>query len=151
MVPFALEVYLSGEIHSDWREQLRAGAEQRGLPCHFTAPICDHAASDEIGDAVLGAQPNAFWRDHSAAKINAIRTRTAIARADVVVIRFGPQYKQWNAAFDAGIAVALGKQLITLHDDDLVHPLKEINAAAAASARSPEQVLEILAYVCTKD
>ena len=78
-------------------------------------------------------------------------TRTAIEHADVVVVRFGDQYRQWNAAFDAGYAAALNKPLIILHDPSLTHPLKEVDAAAQAVAETPQQVVEILRYVtCAK-
>lgn len=75
-----------------------------------------------------------------------IRTRTLIRDADVVVVRFGDRYRQWNAAFDAGMAAALGKALVTQHDRALDHALKEVDAAALAVCREPEQVVETLAY-----
>ncbi|MGD2076217.1 MAG: YtoQ family protein [Gammaproteobacteria bacterium] len=131
------KVYLSGEIHTDWRERIIRGAEELGLPILFTSAVTDHAASDAAGD-VLGAESDSFWRDHKSAKVNAIRTRTHIQQCDVAVIRFGDKYKQWNAAFDAGCCAALGKPYITLHDADLVHPLKEVDAAAMAWATEPE-------------
>src|SRR5690606_35104390 len=137
-------VYLSGEIHTDWREQIKEGAKD--LDVVFTGPVTDHDASDAAGDC-LGAESNPFWRDHKSAKVNAIRTRTLIEQADLVVIRFGDKYKQWNAAFDAGYCAALGKPYITLHSEELVHPLKEVDAAAMAWATKPEQVVEILRYV----
>ena len=140
------QVYLSGEIHTDWRQQIRAGCEARDLPVAFTSAVTDHGASDAAGD-VLGAEQNGFWRDHKSAKVNAIRTRTHIENCDVAVVRFGDRYKQWNAAFDAGICAALGKPYITLHDESLVHPLKEVDAAAMAWATEVEQVVELLAYV----
>ena len=143
----ALSVYLSGEIHTDWREQIVAGAE--GLEVTFNSPVTDHAASDDCGVAILGAEPNKYWHDHKGAMVNAIRTRKGIADADVVVVRFGDQYKQWNAAFDAGYAAALGKSLIILHGPDHAHPLKEVDAAALVVAESPRQVVEILRYVLT--
>ena len=141
------EVYLSGEIHSDWRERIAAGAGEAGLPVDFTGPVTDHGASDDCGVAILGPEENAFWKDRKGAGINAIRTRTLIRRADVVVVRFGDRYRQWNAAFDAGFAAALGKPLIVLHDAGLTHPLKEVDAAALAVASEPEQVVEALRYV----
>ena len=141
------EVYLSGEIHSDWRERVCAGAEEAGLPVDFTSPVTDHGASDDCGVAILGAEEKAFWKDHKGAGINAIRTRTLLRRADAVVVRFGDRYRQWNAAFDAGFAAALGKPLIVLHDAGLTHPLKEVDAAALAVAEEPEQVVEVLRYV----
>ncbi len=139
-------VYLSGEIHTDWREQIMRGAEQLQLPVEFSSAVTDHAASDAAGD-VLGAESEAFWRDHKSAKVNAIRTRTLIERSDVVVVRFGDQYRQWNAAFDAGYAAALNKPLITLHDAEIVHALKEVDAAAQAWATTTAQVVDIIAYV----
>ena len=140
-----LKVYLSGEIHTSWREEIMAGAE--GLDVTFDAPVTDHAASDDCGVAILGPEQSKFWHDHKGAKLNAIRTRTAIEAADVVVVRFGDKYKQWNAAFDAGQAAALGKALITLHAPELNHALKEVDAAANAVASTPEQIVEILSYV----
>lgn len=142
-----LSVYLSGEIHTDWREQIISGAE--GLDATFNSPVTDHAASDDCGVAVLGAEPNKYWHDHKGAMVNAIRTRKGIADADVVVVRFGDKYKQWNAAFDAGYAAALGKSLIVLHGPDHQHALKEVDAAALAVAEDPRQVVEILRYVLT--
>ena len=139
-------VYLSGEIHSDWRERIRSGAAQAGLPVTFTAPVTDHASSDDCGVAILGEESDPFWKDHKGAGINAIRTRTLIERADVVVVRFGEKYRQWNAAFDAGYACALGKPLVVLHPGELTHALKEVDAAAQAVAETSEQVVRILKY-----
>lgn len=140
-------VYLSGEIHSQWREQIEAGLKQAGLPVSLSAPVTDHAASDDCGDMILGKEQSPFWKDHKASKINSIRTRTLIEKSDVVVVRFGDKYRQWNAAFDAGYAAALGKSIITLHDAELTHALKEVDAAALAVAQTPEQVVEIMKYV----
>lgn len=143
------QVYLSGEIHTDWRERIEQGIQAAGLPVSLSAPITDHASSDDCGDVILGAEDQAFWKDHKASKINSIRTRTLIERADVVVVRFGDKYRQWNAAFDAGYASALGKSIISLHDPELTHPLKEVDAAALAVAQTPEEVVEIMKYVIT--
>ncbi len=142
-----MDVYLSGEIHTDWRDRITAACE--GLDIDFSAPVTDHAASDDCGVAIFGAEPDKFWHDHKGAKLNAIRTRTLIERADVVVVRFGDQYKQWNAAFDAGYAAALGTPLIVLHGPDHAHALKEVDAAALAVAETPEQVAQALRYVLT--
>ena len=139
-------VYLSGEIHTDWRQQVIRGSEANNLPVTFISAVTDHAASDAAGD-VLGSESDNFWRDHKSSKVNAIRTKTLIDKCDVAIVRFGDKYKQWNAAFDAGYCAALGKPFITLHDEDIIHPLKEVDAAALAWARSPEQVVEILKYV----
>ncbi|WP_153770549.1 YtoQ family protein [Labrenzia sp. CE80] len=139
-------VYLSGEIHTDWREQIKNGAEALNLPVTFSAPVTDHSASDDCGAHILGGEEKKFWYDHKGAKVNAIRTRTLIEKADIVVVRFGDKYKQWNAAFDAGYASALGKSLIVLHDPALTHPLKEVDAAALAVAETSAQVVDILRY-----
>jgi YtoQ family protein len=143
----AWNVYLAGEIHSDWREQIAAGAEKAGLDISFSSPVTDHGSSDDVGVAILGEEGDSFWKDHKGAGVNAIRTQTLIRNADVVVVRFGEKYKQWNAAFDAGFAAALGKPIVTLHPPDHDHALKEIDRAAQATASSPEQVVEILRYV----
>lgn len=140
-------VYLSGEIHTDWRQQIAHGAETMQLPVAFSSAVTVHADSDDCGVAILGEEPSDFWKDHKGAKLNAIRTRTLLEQADIVVVRFGEQYRQWNAAFDAGFAAALGKPIITLHDQGLTHPLKEVDAAALAVAETPDQVVRILNYV----
>jgi len=140
-------VYLAGEIHSDWRERIQSGAEKAQLPVTFSGPVTDHQASDDCGVDILGPEDSPFWKDHKGAQLSAIRTRTLIRRADVVVVHFGDQYRQWNAAFDAGFAAALGKPLIVLHPPDLTHALKEVDAAALAVAAEPDQVVEILRYV----
>lgn len=139
-------VYLSGEIHTDWREQIIAGAKALGLPIQFSSAVTDHDASDAAGD-VLGEETQNFWRDHKSSKVNGIRTKTLIEKADIVVVRFGDKYKQWNAAFDAGYCAALGKPYITLHAEDIIHPLKEVDAAAMAWAQTPAQVVDVLRYV----
>lgn len=142
-----LKIYLSGEIHTDWRDQIMSGC--KALDVTFDSPVTDHAASDDCGVAILGAEPNKFWHDRKGAQVNAIRTRKGLADADIVVVRFGDQYKQWNAAFDAGYAAALGKSLIILHGPDHAHALKEVDAAALAVAQEPAQVVAILRYVLT--
>lgn len=142
-----LNVYLSGEIHTDWRDQIITAC--KGLDVRFSAPVTDHDASDDCGVAILGEEPNKYWHDHKGAMINAIRTRKGIEEADVVVVRFGEKYRQWNAAFDAGYAAAKGKSLIILQQPDHDHALKEVDAAALAVVREPVQVSEILHYVLT--
>jgi YtoQ family protein len=140
-------VYLSGEIHSDWRQRIEAGTREAGLPVFFSAPVTDHGASDDAGTGTLGEERDSFWRDHKGAGVNAIRTQTMIRNADLVVVRFGDKYRQWNAAFDAGFAAALGKPIITVHDPELDHALKEVDRAAQATAREAEQVVDVLRYV----
>lgn len=142
-----LKVYLSGEIHTDWRDQIvRAAAD---LDVAFAAPVTDHEASDICGVAILGGEPDKFWADHKGAKLNAIRTRSQIEQVDIVVVRFGDKYKQWNAAFDAGYAAALGKTLIVMHGPESQHALKEVDAAALAVTETPQQVANVLRYVLT--
>ena len=142
-------VYLSGEIHSDWRERIADGVRDAKLPVKLLAPVTDHGASDDVGTDILGPEDEGFWKDHKGAGVNAVRTQTLLRSADVVVVRFGDKYKQWNAAFDAGFAAALGKPIVTLHDPDTTHALKEIDRAAMAVAETPEQVVEILTYAIT--
>ncbi|KIF49647.1 YtoQ family protein [Vibrio owensii] len=140
-----LTVYLSGEIHTDWREQIIKGCEAKDLNVSFISANTHHESSDAAGDS-LGPEDNPFWRDHKSAKVNAIRIQTAIKSCDLAVIRFGDKYKQWNAAFDAGFCAALGKPYITLHDENIVHALKEVDASAQAWATTPEQIVELIAY-----
>ena len=142
-------IYLSGEIHTDWREQIIAGCQALELPVTFTSAVTDHDASDAAGD-VLGEESTGFWRDHKSAKVNAIRIKNLIQECDLAVIRFGDKYKQWNAAFDAGYCAALDTPYITLHGEDIVHPLKEVDAAAMAWATTPEQVVDVLKYVIAR-
>ena len=139
-------VYLSGEIHTDWRQQIMQGAADNNLPVDFTSAVTNHEASDAAGD-VLGAESDNFWRDHKSAKVNAIRTKSLIEKCDIAIVRFGDKYKQWNAAFDAGMCAALGKPYITLHDEEIIHPLKEVDGSAMAWTQTPKQVVEILKYV----
>lgn len=146
----AWTIYLSGEIHTDWREQIIAGAKANNLPATFTSAVTDHEASDAAGD-LLGSEDSNYWRDHKSAKVNAIRTKTLIEHCDIAIVRFGDKYKQWNAAFDAGVCAALGKPYITLHGEDIIHPLKEVDAAALAWAQTTDQVVEILSYVMCKE
>ncbi|SCA57238.1 conserved hypothetical protein [Candidatus Terasakiella magnetica] len=140
-------VYLSGEIHSDWREQIEQGVAERGLPVKLSSPVCVHEDSDNCGVAIFGEEENSFWMDHKGANLNAIRTRTLMREADLAIVRFGEKYKQWNAAFDAGFAAALGTPYITLHPKEHDHALKEVDGAAAAMARDPKQVVQALAYI----
>ena len=140
-------VYLSGEIHTDWRDIIEQQAVAAGLPVSFTSPVTDHGASDDCGVEIMGAETAKCWHDHKGAKLNAIRTRTYLEQADIVVVRFGEKYKQWNAAFDAGFAAALGKPLIIMHGADHQHALKEVDGAALAVVDTPEQITRILSYV----
>jgi YtoQ family protein len=141
-------IYLSGEIHTDWREKIKSGAKALSLPVHFTSAVVDHDRSDAAGD-VLGKPDNHFWRDHQSSSVNAARIKTLINDCDFAVIRFGEKYRQWNAAFDAGMCAALGKPYLTLHGEDIIHPLKEVDAAAMGWAKNPDQVVDVLRYITT--
>ncbi len=140
-------IYLSGEIHTNWRQQIKQGILDNDLDIEVLEPITDHDSSDHVGINILGPEENNFWKDHKAAKINALRTNSYISRSDIVIIRFGDKYKQWNAAFDAGIAFGLGVPTIIMHDESLTHPLKEVDANAYAVTETPAQVIEILKYI----
>ena len=142
-------IYLSGEIHSSWRDEIIVQSQQSGLNIEFTGPVTDHATSDDCGVVIMGEEKNKFWHDHKSAKLNAIRTRRSIEKADIVVVRFGEKYKQWNAAFDAGYAAALGKALVIMHGSDHQHALKEVDGAALATVETADQVAAILNYVIT--
>lgn len=146
-MPKLWKVYLSGEIHSDWRQKIVSAVKKVKLPIEFLAPVTRHGDSDNCGARILGAEQRKFWHDHKAAKVNAIRTRTLLEEADIVVVRFGDQYKQWNAAFDAGYAAALNVPLIIVHSEEYTHALKEVDAAALAVCESIDQVVNILKYV----
>ena len=140
-------IYLAGEIHSNWRSELARQVSATQLPISFLGPVTDHAASDDRGAEILGAEPNPFWHDRKGAGLNALRTRSMLAQADLVIVRFTEKYRQWNAAFDAGMAVAMQKPLLVIHPPELQHALKEIDAAACAVAETTEQVVEILTYI----
>ncbi len=141
------DIYLSGEIHTDWRQQIEDKCAAADLPVSFTAPVTNHEYSDDCGVVILGEEPNKFWHDHKGAKMNAIRTRTLIKQADIVIVRFGEKYKQWNAAFDAGYAAALNTPLIIMHGPEHAHALKEVDAAALAVAETVDEIVATLRYV----
>ena len=146
-----LTVFLSGEIHSDWREEIISKSKGKNLPLEFISPITNHDASDNVGAEILGAEESAFWKDHKATKINAMRIKSGIEKADIVIVKFGEKYRQWNAAFDAGYASALGKSIIVIHPEEFIHALKEIDGRAMAVANNQDQVVDILEYVALKD
>jgi|TARA_B110000438_G_scaffold47747_1_gene48048 YtoQ family protein len=141
------QLYLSGEIHTNWRDEIKALCVQKQLPVITNSPNTIHEDSDDCGVNILGAEADKFWHDHKGASINSIRNSTLIKNTDILIVKFGDKYRQWNAAFDTGIAKALNKPIITLHDDNLNHALKEINQSAAASCRSVNQVVKILSYI----
>ena len=140
------KVYLSGEIHTNWRQQIKKGCENLDLKIIFTEPVTNHNLSDDCGSEILGQEINKFWHDHKSAKLNSIRIKTAIEQSDIVIVRFGEKYKQWNVAFDAGFAAALSKPIILIHKDEHQHALKEISVAASAIAKNIDEVVKILQY-----
>ena len=142
-----LKVYLAGEIHTNWRDEIIDECKKQNLNIQFSSPVTDHASSDDCGVEILGAEEKNFWKDRKGANINSIRTKKSIKESDVVVVKFGEKYKQWNAAFDAGFASALNKSIIVIHSDNHQHALKEVDAAASAVASDQKQVVRILKYV----
>ena len=142
-----LNIYLAGEIHSDWRDEIIQLTLKNDLNVNFSSPVTDHDASDNCGVEILGNEETQFWKDNKGAKLNAIRTRKEIENSDIVIVKFGEKYKQWNAAFDAGYAAALNKSLIIIHSDEHQHALKEVDAAALAVVKNNDQVVKILNYV----
>ena len=142
-----LNIYLAGEIHSDWRDEIIELTKKNDLNVNFSSPVTDHDASDNCGVEILGNEETQFWKDNKGAKLNAIRTRKEIENSDIVIVKFGEKYKQWNAAFDAGYAAALNKSLIIIHSDEHQHALKEVDAAALAVVKNNDQVVKILNYV----
>ena len=142
-----LTVYLAGEIHSNWREEIIELCAKEKLEVNFTSPVTDHETSDNCGVEILGKEEKNIWKDRKGANINSIRTKKFIQDCDVIIVKFGEKYKQWNAAFDAGYASALGKSIIIIHNDDHQHALKEVDASAAAVASNQAQAVRILKYV----
>ena len=144
-----ITVYLSGEIHTEWRNEIINKSNELNLPIEFLSPNTNHELSDDVGVKILGKEDKKFWHDHKSAKINSIRTKNAIDRSDIVIIRFGEKYKQWNAAFDAGYASAMSKSLIIIHSDENQHALKEIDSVAHAVVKNVDEVIKILNYTCS--
>ena len=141
-----LKVYLAGEIHTNWRDEIIDECKKQNLDIQFSSPVTDHASSDDCGVEILGPEEKNFWKDRKGANINSIRTKKSIKESDVVVVKFGEKYKQWNAAFDAGYAAALSKSLIIIQNDEHQHALKEVDAAALAVTKNTDEVVQILKY-----
>ena len=142
-----LKVYLSGEIHSKWREVIQKKVSDMKLQINLLSPVTDHLASDDCGVKILGEEQKKFWHDYKGAGINSIRTKNMIEKSDIVIVKFGDKYKQWNAAFDTGYAAALNKSIIVIHNEEHQHALKEVDAAAVAVAKDQTQVVRILKYI----
>ena len=142
-----LTVYLAGEIHTDWREKVKAAAKEKGLPLHFVGPQENHDRSDNIGESILGAQPNNVFKDDAASDINNLRTQVLMQKSDLVIALCGEQYRQWNTAMDASMAIAYQKPLILIRPQSLVHPLKELSNRANVTVETVEQAMEAVAYI----
>lgn len=142
-----LTVYLAGQIHDDWRDELAQKAKQQDLPLTFVGPQTNHDRSDNIGEDILGEQPNNYYRDNAASDINNLRTQVLMNKADIVIALFGEKYKQWNTAMDASAAITLNKPLIIVRPTDLIHPLKELSNKANVTVETIEQALEVMQYI----
>ncbi|WP_078594995.1 YtoQ family protein [Evansella clarkii] len=140
-------VYLAGQIHDDWRKEIKDKAAQMNLPLQFTGPMENHDRSDNIGEEILGEQPNAVLKDEAASKINNLRTQVLLNKSDIVIALFGEKYKQWNSAMDAAAAIALNKPLILIRPESLHHPLKELSEKAQVTVETPEQALKAVSYI----
>lgn len=144
-----LTIYLAGEIHSDWRDQLRRHLDEKDLDAEitFVGPQEAHDRSDDIGEDILGEQPTQRYRDLLGGQVNALRRRVQMSRADLCVAYFGPKYRQWNTAADAGAASAMDIPVILVRDLEHLHALKDLDAFAAVTAETLEQAAEAIAYI----
>jgi YtoQ family protein len=144
-----LTIYLAGEIHSDWRDQLRSHLDRLDLPAEitFVGPQEVHDRSDDIGEAILGRQPNQRYRDLLGGQVNNLRRRVQMQGADLCVSYFGPKYKQWNTAADTGAAAALDIPVILVRDMEHLHALKDLDAFASVTVETLEQAAEAIAYI----
>lgn len=142
-----LTVYLAGQIHDDWREQVKEKAKEKNLPLTFVGPQTEHDFSDDIGEQILGEQPGKFYKDDAASAVNNLRTQVLMQKSDVVIALFGEKYKQWNTAMDASAAITMNKPTIIIRPEELIHPLKELSNKANITVETVDQALEVLAYI----
>ncbi|MDQ0220316.1 YtoQ family protein [Peribacillus cavernae] len=142
-----MTVYLAGEIHTNWRNELKEKVEALQLPLDFVGPMEDHERSDNIGEEILGSQPSSILKDASASSVNNLRTELLMKKSDLIIALFGEKYKQWNTAMDASAAVSLGKPLILIRPQELHHPLKELSRKANVTVESVNQALKVLSYI----
>jgi len=140
-------VYLAGQIHDDWREEVEKKAREKDLPLVFVGPQTNHDRSDDIGEAILGKQPGNYYKDDAASDINNFRTLVLLQKADIVIALFGEKYKQWNTAMDASLAIAMNKPTILIRPESLIHPLKELSNRANVTVETVDQAVEVLSYV----
>lgn len=142
-----LTIYAAGEIHSDWRDRLREELDARGVDARIVGPQENHDRSDDIGEAILGEQPGQRYRDLMGARVNSLRTRVLMRKADLAVAYFGTKYRQWNTATDAGSALAQGLPLVLVRPEEHLHALKELDALASTTVETIEQAGEAIAYI----
>ena len=142
-----LTVYLAGQIHDNWRDELKEKAKGKNLPLVFVSPQTDHDRSDQIGEDILGTQPGQVYRNDAASAINNFRTQVWIHKSDVVIALFGEKYRQWNTAMDASMAIAMNKPTIIIRPESLIHPLKELSNKANVTVETIDQALEVLSYI----
>ncbi|MBS3681984.1 YtoQ family protein [Ornithinibacillus massiliensis] len=142
-----LIVYLAGQIHDNWREEIVSKAREVKLPLKFVGPQTNHDRSDDIGEDILGKQPNNLYRDDAASSINNFRTQVLLQKADIVIALFGEKYKQWNTAIDISAAITMNKPTIIIRPESLIHPLKELSNKANVTVETIDQAIEVLAYI----
>ena len=121
-----LTIYLAGQIHDDWRDEVAQKAKEKNLPLTFVAPQTNHDRSDDIGEEILGKQPSNLYKDDAASDVNNFRTQVLMQKADIVIALFGEKYRQWNTAMDVSTAIAMNKPTIIIRPESLIHPLKKL-------------------------
>ena len=142
-----LTVYLAGQIHDDWRDEVTQKAKERNLPLTFVAPQTNHDRSDDIGEEILGKQPSNLYKDDAASDINNFRTQVLMQKADIVIALFGEKYRQWNTAMDVSTAIAMNKPTIIIRPESLIHPLKELSNKANVTVEIVDQAIDIIGYI----
>lgn len=142
-----LTIYLAGQIHDDWREDVKGKANKRELPLEFVGPQTNHERSDNVGEDIIGKQPGNYYKDDAASAINNLRTQVLMQKADLVIALFGEKYKQWNTAMDVSTALALNKPTIIIRPESLIHPLKELSNKANVTVETIDQALDVIAYI----
>ena len=142
-----LIVYLAGQIHDDWREEVAQKAIAKNLPLEFVGPQTNHDRSDNIGEEIQGKQPSNLYKDDAASDINNFRTQVLMQKADIVIALFGEKYKQWNTAMDASTAIAMNKPTIIIRPESLTHPLKELSNKANVTVETVDQAIDVIHYI----
>lgn len=142
-----LIVYLAGQIHDDWRDEVAQKAKAKNLPLEFVGPQTTHDRSDNIGEEIQGKQPSNLYKDDAASDINNFRTQVLMKKADIVIALFGEKYKQWNTAMDASTAIAMNKPTIIIRPESLIHPLKELSNKANVTVETVDQAIDVIGYI----